>query len=66
MSRRKRFEDMSTAELLEYEKTERYAHGRADAFNHGTPATIKEYWNQEAPTPAELLEIVYNLLGRVD
>lgn len=64
-SNRKRFADMSDAELIEYERTENYRIGRADAFDHGNPETILEYWDRGAPEYAELLSIVRNLLGRV-
>lgn len=67
---RKRFEDMSLEELQAYERTENYRIGRADAFDHGNPETILEYWERGAPTydePTydELLVIVRNLLGRI-
>lgn len=63
--KRKRFDDMSTDELLAYERSENYRIGRADAFNHGNPETILEYWERDAPTHDELLAIVRNLLRRV-
>lgn len=66
MSRkRKRFEDMSVAELQDYEQTDAYTVGRRDAFDHGNPETILEYMERDAPTYDELVAIVRNLLGRV-
>lgn len=62
---RKRFHEMSVAELQAYEQTANYRTGRADAFDHGNPETVLEYWEREAPNHDEPLAIVRNLLGRV-
>jgi hypothetical protein len=65
MSRgRKRMEDMSTEELLAYERSANYRIGRSDAFDHGNPETILEYWERDEPTDVELRAIVRNLLKR--
>jgi hypothetical protein len=61
---RKRFYEMSVSEMQAYEQSEQYRVGRADAFSHGNPETVLEYWDREEPTYAELTTIVRNLLGR--
>lgn len=66
MSRgRKRFSEMSVAELEAYEQSERAVRGRQDAFDHGNTETILEYWDRSAPTYDELLTIVRNLLTKL-
>jgi hypothetical protein len=65
VSRRKRISEMSDAELIVYEQSENYRIGRTDAFDHGNPETVLEYWERDAPTHDELLSIVRNLLRRV-
>lgn len=62
---RKRFADMTLSELEAYEEGERYQTGRKDAFNHGNPETIIEYWDRDAPNHDELLIIVRNILSRM-
>lgn len=65
MGNRKRFSEMTMKELQEYEDTQSYHRGRSDAFGHGNPETIKEYWDRSAPTHDELLLIVRNILNRL-
>jgi hypothetical protein len=65
MSRRKRFNEMSLAELEALETSERYAKGRSDAFYHGNPDTVLEYWEREEPTDTELRVIIKNILYRM-
>lgn len=63
--KRKRFYEMSVDELNAYDQSESYRTGRADAFDHGNPETILEYWGRDAPTHDELLVIVRNMLSRL-
>ena len=60
---RKRFADMTDAELEAYDASDRYTCGRRDAFDHGKPETILKYWEREEPTLEELCTIVKNLLS---
>lgn len=62
---RKRFSEMTVAELEAYEQTERYSEGREMAFDRGNPETILEYWEREEPTDTELRIIIKNILYRI-
>lgn len=64
-SNRKRFADMTLAELEAYDQTDSYQRGRADAFDHGEPSTVLEYWGREEPNDAELRLIVKNILQKM-
>jgi hypothetical protein len=62
---RKRFSEMSVAELEAIDNSDRYLRGRADAFDHGNPETVLDYWHRETPDDTELRAIVKNILERL-
>lgn len=65
MGKRKRFSEMTLEELQALEQSENYIRGRRDAFDHGNPDTVLEYWNHEEPTDEELRVILKNILYRL-
>lgn len=62
---RKRFREMTATELDAFDASDRYRRGREDAFDHGNPDTVLEYWERAEPTDAELRVIIKNVLQRL-
>jgi hypothetical protein len=62
---RKRFVEMTVEELTAIDNSQRYIIGRSDAFDHGKPETILEYWEREEPSNNELVSIIKNILNRM-
>jgi hypothetical protein len=65
MNKRRRFSEMSAEELTAYDQSASYARGRADAFDHGKPETIDEYWEREEPSDAEVRVILRNVVRQL-
>jgi hypothetical protein len=65
MPKRKRFDEMTVAELEAYERSSNYDIGRQAAFTNWLPETIIEYWLRKEPDDFELREIVKNMLRQM-